>query len=140
MLEPLRLRVSDALRREPAATLSTSGPGGIQAGFFPCEADGLTLYLLVPAASDVLFNLESEKGVVITTPGWQMEGKGEVVPLSQAPAGLRLATLPQAAGCVLVAVQCQRMHVNWSEGWGYRETIDCGVFAMQRSPQSTVCA
>ena len=129
MLEPLRLRVSDALGDKTTATLSTNGPAGIQAGFFPCEADGLTLYLLVPAVSDVLFNLESERAVVITTPGWQMEGEGEIVPLSQAPARLRLAGLPQAAGCVLVAVQCERMHLSWAEGWGYRETIDCGMFA-----------
>lgn len=129
MLEPLRLRVSDVLRREPAATLSTSGPGGIQAGFFPCESDGLTLYLLVPAAADVLFNLESEKMVVITTPRWQMEGESDIIPLSQAPPGLCLTRLPQAAGCVLVGVHCHRIHLNWSEGWGYRETIDCGVFA-----------
>ena len=56
MLEPLRLRVVDALSSETSATLSTNGPGGIQAGFFPCESDGLTLYLLVPASSDVLYN------------------------------------------------------------------------------------
>lgn len=68
MLEPLRLRVVDALSSETSATLSTNGPGGIQAGFFPCESDGLTLYLLVPASSDVLYNLETETAVIITTP------------------------------------------------------------------------
>lgn len=125
MLEPLRLRVIGALKNESSATLSTNGPGGIQAGFFPCEADGLTLYLLVPAASDVLFNLESETAVVITTPRWQMEGQTEVCPLSQAPPTLKLVHSPQAAGCMLVVVHCQRIHFNWAEGWGYRETIDC---------------
>ncbi|MBK8989244.1 MAG: hypothetical protein IPM39_24800 [Chloroflexi bacterium] len=124
MLEPLRHHVSEALTAESSATLSTNGPGGIQAGFFPCEADGLTLYLLVPAASDVLFNLEAETAVVVTTPHWQMEGEGEVLPLGQAPQMLRLPRLPQAAGCALVAVRCQRLHLNWSVGWGYRETID----------------
>lgn len=125
MLEPLRLRVIGALKNESSATLSTSGPGGIQAGFFPCEADGLTLYLLVPASSDVLFNLESETAVVITTPGWQMEGKAEIRSLLQAPAALQLVHSPRAAGCVLLAVTCWRLHFNWGEGWGYRETIDC---------------
>jgi len=125
MLEPLRLRVIGALKNESSATLSTKGPGGIQAGFFPCEADGLTLYLLVPASSDVLFNLESETAVVITTPGWQMEGKAEIRSLLQAPSALQLVHSPRAAGCALVAVSCCRLHFNWSEGWGYRETIDC---------------
>ncbi len=125
MLEPLKRRVITALKMESAATLSTNGPGGIQAGFFPCEADDLTLYVLIPASSDVLFNLESETAVIITTPHWQLEGEAEVIQLSQAPPGLCLARLPQAAGCVLVPVECRRIHFNWAEGWGYRETIDC---------------
>lgn len=125
MLESLRLRVIEAMKSESAATLSTKGPGGIQAGFFPCAADGLTLYLLVPASSDVLFNLESETAVVVTTPRWQMEGTGGSCSLSQSPPVIQLAQLPQAAGCVLVTVSCKRIHFNWSEGWGYRESIDC---------------
>lgn len=109
---------------EAAATLSTNGPGGIQAGFFPCAADDLTLYLLVPAASDVLFNLEAETAVIVTTPHWQLEGDGEVRPLSQSPPTLDLARSPRAAGCVLLAINARRIHFNWAEGWGYRETID----------------
>lgn len=125
MLEPLRQRVREALAAEAGATLSTNGPGGIQAGFFPCAADDLTLYLLVPAASDVLFNLETETAVVVTTPGWQMEGQAEVCPLAKAPPTLQLAHSPRAVGCVLVVVHFRRLHFNWAEGWGYRETIDC---------------
>lgn len=125
MLESLRNRVMMALSGESAATLSTNGPGGIQAGFFPCEATGLTLYMLAPASSDVLFNLESETAVVITTPRWQMEGEAEVSALSQAPQSLQLPRSSRAAGCVLVVVPCHRIHFNWVEGWGYRETIDC---------------
>lgn len=125
MLESLRNRVMTALSDESAATLSTNGPGGIQAGFFPCEAEGLTLYLLVPASSDVLFNLETETAVIITTPCWQMEGEAKVVNLWQAPPTLQLMNSPRAAGCVLVAARCHRIHFAWVEGWGYRETIDC---------------
>ena len=125
MLEPLKLRVTAALKGESAATLSTNGPGGIQAGFFPCEADDLTLYLLIPASSDVLFNLEVETAVVITTPHWQLEGEAETCPLTQVSPTLCLPRLPQATGCVLVSVTCRRIHFNWTEGWGYRETIDC---------------
>jgi hypothetical protein len=124
MLEPLRRRVVEALLSEEAATLSTHGPGGIQAGFFPCEADGMALYLLVPASSDVLFNLEAENAVVITTPRWQLEGEAQVRCLSHAPASLHLARSPRAAGCVLVAVGARRVHFSRTEGWGYRETID----------------
>lgn len=124
MMEVLRNRAAEALAGESAATLSTNGPAGIQAGFFPSEADGLTLYLLVPSASDVLFNLESEKSVVVTAREWQLDGLAEIVPLYQAPDYLRLASLPEAAGCVLIAVCTTRIHLKWPEGWGYRETID----------------
>lgn len=125
MLESLQLRVNEALKAETAVTLSTNGPGGIQAGFFPCEADDLTLYLLVPASSDVLFNLEAEPIVVITTSRWQMEGEAQVHTVFQAPPTLHLLRSPRADGCMLVAIRCHRIHFNWAEGWGYRETIDC---------------
>ena len=125
MLESLQLRVMEALKAETAVTLSTNGHVGIQAGFFPCEADGLMLYLLVPAASDILFNLESETAVVVTAPRWQLEGNAQINPLTAAPPTLHLARSPQGAGCMLVAIQCHRIHFNWAVGWGYRETIDC---------------
>lgn len=125
MLETLRFRVMESLSEVSSATLSTNGPGGIQAGFFPCEADDLALYLLIPASSDVLFNLEADPAAVITTPRWQLEGEAEVCALSQAPPVLQLVYSPRAAGCVLARVRCRRMHFNWSEGWGYWETIDC---------------
>jgi hypothetical protein len=124
MLEPLRRRVHEALLSETGATLSTNGPAGIQAGFFPCAADHLTLYLLVPASSDLLFNLETEPAVVVTTPHWQLEGTGHVQCLAEAPETLPLLRSPRAAGCVLVAVDARRMHLNWLDGWGHRETID----------------
>jgi hypothetical protein len=127
MIEALRQRVREALSAETAATLSTNGRGGIQAGFFPCAADGLTLYFLVPSASDLLFNLETDTAVVVTTPHWQMEGESKIhpLPLSSRSASVRhLASSPHAAGCVLVAVPCRRIHFSWEHGWGYRETID----------------
>lgn len=127
MLELLRQHVGDALSAETAATLSTNGRGGIQAGYFPCAADGLTLYFLVPSASDLLFNLETDAAVVVTTPHWQMEGEGQVYPLPFSSGSVdvqQLASSPQAIGCVLVAVPCRRIHFRWESGWGYRETID----------------
>jgi hypothetical protein len=96
----------------------------MQVGHFPCEADGLTLYLLVPAALDILFNLESETSAVVTTPHWQMEGEARVCSLAEGPLTLRLARSAQAAGCMLVAVCPGRLHFSRSEGWGYQETID----------------
>ena len=124
MLEILRRRVKEALKTESSATLSTYGPGGIQVGIFPCEAQALTLFLLVPASLDVLFNLESETAVVVTTSRWQMDGNARVCPPPQQPPALQLIRSPQAEGCVLVAVTPVRIHLGRADNWGYRETID----------------
>jgi len=124
MMEVLRNRAIEALASASAATLSTNGPGGIQAGLFPCEANGLALYLLVPSTSDVLFNLEAETAVVVTSQEWQVEGEAEVMPFFSAPDRLGLTSLPEASGCVLVMISVYRIHLKWTEGWGYRETID----------------
>lgn len=124
MLEPMRQRIKQALLAESGAVLATRGPGGIQAGFFPCEADGLTLYLLVPASADVVFNLETDPDVVVTTPRWQVEGKAIIGCLADAPPSLNLVHTPRAAGCVLVTVGTRRFQRNWTGGWGYEETVD----------------
>ena len=124
MLEILRRRVKEALKTESSATLSTYGPGGIQVGIFPCEVLDLVLYLLVPASLDVLFNLESETAVVVTTSRWQIEGNARVCPPAQQPPTLKFTRSPQAQGCALVAVTPDRIHLSLADSQGYRETID----------------
>ena len=123
-MEVLRNRAAEALASESTATLSTNGPGGLQVGIFPCEAQGLTLYLLIPSASDVLFNLETENGVVVTARRWQIEGVAEIVPPAQSPDNLQLIHMAEAAGCVLLAATAHRIHLKWTDGWGYSETLD----------------
>jgi hypothetical protein len=124
MLTHLRQLVQDALAPVEAATLSTTGPAGLQARLFPCQAMGLTLYLLVPSTSDHLFNLEYEPAVAVTTAHWQLAGNGRRLLLPQAPADLGLAQMPEARGCDLVAVTPTRLQINRPCGWGYSDTID----------------
>lgn len=124
MLEHLRRRVGDVLATAQAATLSTSGPAGVTARVYPCEASGLYLYLLVPGTSDQLLNLEHDTAAVVTTPEWQLRGAGRSLPLAAAPPGLLLPGSPQAAGCVLVEVRPSRLQINRRNGWGFSETID----------------
>lgn len=124
MLEHLRQRAIEILASSQTATLSTSGPAGIQARVFPCEALGLTLYLLVPAVSDQLVNLELEPSVVVSTVGWQLNGNGRIVPIDEAPPALEMLRSPQAAGCVLVEIRPIRLQINRRNGWGFSETID----------------
>jgi len=80
MLDYARQRASEALRIPRSAVLATSGPAGIQAGEFPCEAIDLDLYLLVPKTSDHLFNLEHDSTVTLLTAGWGLKGKAQIIP------------------------------------------------------------
>ena len=80
MLDYARHRALDALKIPRMAVLATSGPAGIQAGEFPCEAIDLDLYLLVPKSSDHLFNLEHDSSVTLLTAGWGLKGKAQIIP------------------------------------------------------------
>ena len=124
MLDHLRQRVIEALTPVRAASLATCGPAGLRARFFPCEALGLRLYLLVPGTSDHLFNLEGQKTAVVSTPEWLVHGAGHVLPLAAAPRELALPRKAEASGCVLVEIQPNRLQINGPSDWGFSETID----------------
>jgi hypothetical protein len=127
MLAHLRQRTMDTLASVQTATLATSGPAGIQARVFPCEAQALQLYLLIPGISDHLLNLEYDQTAVISTPEWQLQGRAAIFNLQDAPAGLALTHLPEAAGCVLVCIRPLHLQINRLNGWGFSETIDLEI-------------
>ena len=122
MLNHLRQRVTETLSVATTATLSTHGAAGIQANMFSCEAVDLCLYLLVPRTSDLLFNLEQNPEVVITTETWQLRGLARIA--GECPAGLALLQQPDAAWCEVVMVRPTRLQIERSGGSGYSETID----------------
>lgn len=122
MLNHLRQRVTETLSAAKAATLSTHGAAGIQANVFPCEAVDLGLYLLVPRASDHLFNLEHDPEVVVSTETWQLRGMAYIAP--DYPAELGLLEQPEAAWCAVVAIRPTRFQIEWPGGSGHAETID----------------
>ena len=124
MLVHLKQRVAEVLAPARAANLSTSGPAGLQSRIYPCAALGMQLYLLVPATSDQLFNLEHVPTAVVSTTEWQLYGRGYALPLAQAPPDLVLPELVDTAGCVLVHIRPVRLQINQLQGWGYCETID----------------
>jgi len=124
MLDHLKRRVSELLATADTATLSTSGPASIQVSFFRCEADGVTLYLLLPGTSDHLLNLESDPLAVASTSEWHLRGVAQVLQLQKCPDGLLLPQLPEAVGCVLVKIRPLQFQLYRHNGWGFRETID----------------
>lgn len=124
MLQHLRQRVIEALAPVQAATLSTYGPAELQAGLLPWKATDMYLYLLVPATSDHLLNLENRQDVVVTTPEWQLRGTATILERDDYPAALSLAWQPEAQWSRLVLVKPVRLHIRRRTGWGFSETID----------------
>ena len=129
MLNYARQRVRDVLQIPRMAVLATGGPAGVQAGEFPCEAVGLSLYLLVPKTSDHLFNLEQNSAVTVLTREWELKGDVQVI-LPDAP-GLNLDLIRESGPyanwldwSVLVRVEPYQVQIRREAGWGTLETFD----------------
>ena len=131
MLDHLRQRVIENLASTQFATLSTYGEAELQATLLPCESSGLTLYILLPATSDHLLNLQSQPQVVVTTPDWQLRGTAVVLDAVQNarnyPSELTFLRKPEAQWSRLVEIFPSQLHVRRQNGWGYSETIDIEV-------------
>lgn len=124
MLDYARQRAIEALRIPRTAVLATSGPAGVQAGEFPCEAMDLDLYLLVPQTSDHLFNLEHDSTVTLLTAGCELKGKAYIISTGAPDLELDLLREPGAEWCVLVRVEPSQVQIRSEMGWGNLETID----------------
>jgi len=122
VLSELRQRASEAISTPCEIVLSASGPADIQAEVLPCEAVGLTLYVLVARTSDLLFNLESNPSVVVTAHAWQARGMARILRPGQHPDRLALARTPKAAWCQVVEIRPTRLQLQPPQG--PRETID----------------
>ncbi len=124
MLDYARQRAIEALRLPRTAVLATSGPAGVQASEFPCEAIDLNLYLLVPQSSDHLFNLEHDSTVTLLTAGWEVRGEVQIIPPNAPDLELDLLREPGAEWYVLVRVAPCRLPFRREGGWGNLETLD----------------
>jgi hypothetical protein len=131
MLDYARQRAKEILKIPRTAILATSGPAGVQAGEFPCEAIDLNLYLLVPQTSDHLFNLEHDPAVTVLTSGWELKGEAQIILPNTPVPELGLMQEPVAKWCVLVQVKPCQLQIHREEGWGNLETID--LTSAQRS-------
>ena len=122
MLEHLRQRVIDALAGAQTVTLTTGGAAGLQASHLSCQAVGLRLYVLVPRASDHLFNIEAEPGVVVIDAVWQLKGTARVVPPDDWPAALWQH--PDSAWSAAVEITPTRLTLLRPDTGSPLETID----------------
>ncbi len=124
MLDHLREHVATTLAQTTTVALATHGPAGLLINVFPCAAVDLRLYVQVPRISDHLVNLEADPEVTVATCHWQARGRARVVPRTERPANLPLASMPEARWCELVEIQPVRVDIAHETGWGAAETID----------------
>ncbi len=124
MLDYVRQRAIEVLKIPRSAVLATSGPAGVQASEFPCEALQLELYLLVPQTSDHLFNLEHVSTVSLLTEKWELKGEAQILSPNLADLKLDMLREPGVEWSVLVRVRPCKLQIRKEEGWGNLETID----------------
>lgn len=124
MLDYAHERAVAILKNSHKAVLATDGPAGLQAGEFPCEARGLTLYLLVPRTSDHLFNLELDASVALLSTRWELKGRAEMIPLNTINHDSDLLAQSGAEWCALLRVIPDRIQIRREKGWGYLETLE----------------
>jgi hypothetical protein len=135
MLDYARQRAIEALRIPRTAVLATSGPAGVQASEFPCEAVDLDIYLLVPKTSDHLFNLEQDPNITLLTPTWELKGQAHILPPRGPNLELRLLREPEAEWCVLLRVDPCRLQIRRPAGWGNLETIDLKSYHQEKEDE-----
>ena len=124
MLQNLRQRASEALATARQVVLSSYGPAEIQVEVVACEALGLALYVLVPRASDLLFNLENNALVVATADTWQARGVASLLLPDDYLDHLTLTRTPAVAWSQLVQIRPTRLRLPPANGHGQGETID----------------
>lgn len=124
MFDYVRLRASETIKDVRSVVLATSGPAGVQANEFTCEAHGLLLYLLLPQTSDHLYNLEHDSQVTLLAHGWQVKGNAQVITAQEAPDSLRLLQNAGARWSTLLRIEVCVLQITGVKGWGNIETID----------------
>jgi hypothetical protein len=124
MLSQLRQRAREVLSSTRQVVLSTDGPAEIQADSLRCEALGLAVYVLVPRASDLLFNLENTSLVVATADTWQARGSAHLLSRAKYPEQLAITRMPEAAWSELVEIRITRLQLRPLNGQGSVETLD----------------
>ncbi len=124
MLNHLRQRVAAALAPTRYITLASSGPAGVRASRLPCETQDTRLFVLVPATSDHLFNLEHQPRVALAGESWELQGSARILLPCEQPAGLFTSRLPEAGRDVVVEIRLERLTLTQADRWGANETLE----------------
>jgi hypothetical protein len=124
MFDYAHQRALEALGAPRTAVLVTNGPAGVQVDEFPCDALGLSLYLLVPQTSDHLFNLEYESIVTLLIARCELKGRAQIISRGAVNPDCALLRNPAADWGAFLRVEISQVQIRSEEGWGNRETLD----------------
>jgi hypothetical protein len=124
MLDHLRQKIVEAILSTHSATLATYGPAGLQASQLPCESIGLRFFMLLPATSDHLLNLETRPEVTVNTARWQLRGTAAILENENYPLVLGLRSKPEAQWGRLVEIFPTQFNLRRTDGLDFSETID----------------
>jgi hypothetical protein len=124
MFDYAHQRALELLGTPRTAVLVSNGPAGVQVGEFPCDASGLSLYLLVPQTSDHLFNLEYESTVTLLIAQCELKGRAQIISRGAVNPDCALLQNPAADWGAFVHVEISQVQIRSDEGWGNRETLD----------------
>jgi len=100
------------------------GPAGLQASQLPCESIGLRFFMLLPATSDHLLNLETRPEVTVNTARWQLRGTAAILENENYPLVLGLRSKPEAQWGRLVEIFPTQFNLRRTDGLDFSETID----------------
>ena len=136
-LEKLRARASCYLEEHWFCILATSGPEGPCAAAAQYKSVEFTTYLAIPQADDAIYNLEVNPHLALaifdhqqkreTWRGLEYLGKGKILDIdewSEVPSGLLIPEEMQGLYAIVKTIPRRIYLVDWSQGWGYRDTID----------------
>jgi hypothetical protein len=120
MIGHLRRRVFEALAAGERGLLVTCGAAGPQASHVPYDTDGAAVYVLLPLASDHLFNVEGQPDALLLTDRWELRGRALVM-LARQPASVKRV---QRDWEVWLEIQPTRFQFLSEDGMSPVETID----------------
>jgi hypothetical protein len=136
-LERLRDRASRYLEEHWFCILATSGPEGSCIAAAQYKSVDFTTYLAIPQADDAIYNLEVNPCLALAIfdhrqdkevwQGLEYLGKGKILDVderSEVPSGLLIPEEMRGLYAIVKTIPRRIYLVDWSQSWGYRDTID----------------
>jgi len=121
MLEHLKNRAVALFAANRLVTLVTCGPAGLRSGPAEWRTRGLCICLLLPQEGEDLLNIAHAPQVILSGPGWQLQGSASPLAEGELPFAIAAADLEWRR---VVRVTPQHLDIHPPERPGESLTID----------------